>query len=591
MKRYPFVIILFTIVANTLHAQVKIGGAAEIPHASAVLELDGGNNRGLLLPRMRKMDIDAIQNPAEGLTIYATDEQAVYLRKSLVWEKQAPFSLPYSGSIQLPTSAFDIFNMYDQKSGHAIYGYAKAGTGLYGNTFNGYAVSGHALNIAGIGGMFTHNNGGAALVSNGKTGIGTSEPAALLHIDGNLDYPGNTIIIDDDDDPTIQFRKVGINKSYIRQEGNNLVFRPNADNSSGKVVLQSYNDGGWMFLDAAGDVSLGINPTGFSGTPLGSRMNIRDNAGINLTLDAPADNLVGPSLNFVNKIGNNTTVLSKIKANNLGLEITNPGVMTLINGGNTIWQRIGGLSNILELKSYYGWPTGDYADLHLRGRMAIGLDFANGGNSKPQAALDIGISSDLNPSGDDEAIRINGDNPIIRINSGNAEKAFLQLVENDFKIGTAAPNDPGRFIVRTNGSDRLWVDSAGYVTIGGRIGPTISGPYKLAVKGKIAATDFNVVATGSWPDYVFDPSYKLRSLEETEAYIKENKHLPNIPAAAVVEKEGFALGDMQKRMLEKIEELTLHLIEANKALKEFRSSSAREMEQLKQQVQALQAKK
>jgi hypothetical protein len=164
-------------------------------------------------------------------------------------------------------------------------------------------------------------------------------------------------------------------------------------------------------------------------------------------------------------------------------------------------------------------------------------------------------------------------------------------LDNDLKIGTVANNDPGRFIVRTNGFDRLWVDSVGYVTIGGKIGPTINGLYKLAVKGKIAATDFIVVATGSWPDYVFDPSYKLRSLEETEAYIKENKHLPNIPAAAVVEKEGFALGDMQKRMLEKIEELTLHLIEANKALKEFRSSSAREMEQLKQQVQALQAKK
>jgi hypothetical protein len=73
-----------------------------------------------------------------------------------------------------------------------------------------------------------------------------------------------------------------------------------------------------------------------------------------------------------------------------------------------------------------------------------------------------------------------------------------------------------------------------------------------------------VVASGSWPDYVFSPSYKLQSLEETEAFIKEHKHLPNIPAAAVVDKEGFALGDMQKRMMEKIEELTLYLIEANK---------------------------
>jgi hypothetical protein len=72
----------------------------------------------------------------------------------------------------------------------------------------------------------------------------------------------------------------------------------------------------------------------------------------------------------------------------------------------------------------------------------------------------------------------------------------------------------------------------------------------------------------------------LRSLEETESYINEHKHLPNIPAAAVVEKEGFALGDMQKRMMEKIEELTLYLIDAKK-----------EINTLKQQVQVLQANK
>jgi hypothetical protein len=163
-----------------------------------------------------------------------------------------------------------------------------------------------------------------------------------------------------------------------------------------------------------------------------------------------------------------------------------------------------------------------------------------------------------------EAIMINANDPLIRMKNNGVDKGFIQLAGNDIKIGTVSTNDPGRFVIRNNGLDRLWVDSVGYVTIGGKIGPTLNGPYKLAVKGKIAATDFNVVATGSWPDYVFSPSYKLRSIEETEAYINKHKHLPNIPAAAVVDKEGFALGDMQKRMMEKIEELTLYLIEANK---------------------------
>jgi len=89
-----------------------------------------------------------------------------------------------------------------------------------------------------------------------------------------------------------------------------------------------------------------------------------------------------------------------------------------------------------------------------------------------------------------------------------------------------------------------------------------------------------VVNTGSWPDYVFESGYQLRTLEETEAFIKLNKHLPNIPAAAVVEREGILLGDMQKRMMEKIEELTLYLIEANKQIKELNKKVA-QIEQVK----------
>ena len=588
MKQILVSAFLFLLFTN-VNAQVKIGGTPVAPVPSAVLELDGGNNRGLLLPRMRKMDIDAIVNPAEGLTIYATDQQAVYLRRSGNWVKMNgdadAFSLPYTKSFSLPNSHV-LWLTNNGSGGTAIQGVSDGnGYGVRGFTSTGMGTSGVSTDINGLGGYFLNSAGGRSLVSMNKTGIGTTSPDALLHVDGTT-TTGSTIIIDDDDDPTIQFRKAGINKSFIKQQGNDLVFRPNADNSSGKVVLQSSNDGTWMFLDAAGDVSLGINPAGFNGTPLGSRMNIKDNAGINLTLDAPSDNLVGPSLSFVNKVGNNTTVLSKILANNLGLEITNPGVMTLNNGGNIILKKPGSFEHVMDIRVQSGFPVGDYADILLKGRMGIGSAFTYPFNGQPQATLDIStlVGSDADPH---EAIRISGSNPIIRLTNGNSEKAFMQVVDNDFKVGTVATNNPGRYIIRTNGTDRLWVDSVGYVTIGGKIGPTLNGPYKLAVKGKIAATDFNVVATGSWPDYVFSPSYKLRSLEETEAYINEHKHLPNIPAAAVVDKEGFALGDMQKRMMEKVEELTLYLIEANKNI----HRQQKEIDQLKNQVIVLQGNK
>lgn len=93
---------------------------------------------------------------------------------------------------------------------------------------------------------------------------------------------------------------------------------------------------------------------------------------------------------------------------------------------------------------------------------------------------------------------------------------------------------------------------------------------KLAVNGTIKAKEI-IVSTNSthWPDYVFEDDYKLMSIKELENYIKLHKHLPNIPDAEVVEVEGISLGEMQKLQMEKIEELTLHLIVKDKQIEDL----------------------
>lgn len=87
--------------------------------------------------------------------------------------------------------------------------------------------------------------------------------------------------------------------------------------------------------------------------------------------------------------------------------------------------------------------------------------------------------------------------------------------------------------------------------------------YKLAVNGKIRAQEIKVEAS-PWPDYVFTKSYQLPTLQETERHIKEKGHLPGIPSAAEVKANGIDLGEMNAKLLQKTEELTLHLIEENK---------------------------
>ena len=108
--------------------------------------------------------------------------------------------------------------------------------------------------------------------------------------------------------------------------------------------------------------------------------------------------------------------------------------------------------------------------------------------------------------------------------------------------------------------------SNGIVSIGT---PTAPSGYKLAVGGKIVAEEIVVKLQGNWPDYVFGPDYKLPPLEDLEKYIKEFRHLPGLPSASKMSMEGIALGYINKLLLEKIEELTLYLIQANNRVEEL----------------------
>jgi len=94
---------------------------------------------------------------------------------------------------------------------------------------------------------------------------------------------------------------------------------------------------------------------------------------------------------------------------------------------------------------------------------------------------------------------------------------------------------------------------------------TVDPNYHLQVKGKIRTQEIKV-ENQNWPDYVFDPSYELQSLKVTERFIKENKHLPGIPSAKEVSVNGLNVGEMNSRLLQKIEELTLHIIEQDKRI-------------------------
>ena len=150
----------------------------------------------------------------------------------------------------------------------------------------------------------------------------------------------------------------------------------------------------------------------------------------------------------------------------------------------------------------------------------------------------------------------------------NNSDGISHIGENGNILSTRIGGTSAGFGTFSNTNMRIFCNSFSRIFVAaatGNVGIGTDNPtYKLSVLGNIRSNEV-VVETG-WADYVFDEKYKLPLLSDVEKFIQLNKHLPNIPTAAEIKKNGLSLGDTQKKMMEKIEELTLYMIEANKKI-------------------------
>lgn len=190
--------------------------------------------------------------------------------------------------------------------------------------------------------------------------------------------------------------------------------------------------------------------------------------------------------------------------------------------------------------------------------------------------------------------------PLFEIGIGsdvsNKDNAMTVLKNGDIGVGSSSPTakfhvngDAGggeAFRVQVDGSTKLSVSDQGGVAIGsftslqpanglyvsGNVGigtTNIATGYKLSVDGKVICEELRVELSSSWPDYVFANNYNLMPLKDLEKYINKHNHLPGILPASEIEKTGFEVGEMSNKLMEKVEELTLYLIDANKRIEQL----------------------
>ncbi len=436
--------------------------------------------------------------------------------------------LPGTATVPPGTTRHFIYSQGDWKQTSSSFLSSGNGWNLEGNLGTNEGI--HAIGTLDDQDLAIKTNGTerARVTSSGRMGIGVADPLGKLQVNGNATFSNPSIVIAD--------------SSTTNVGGGVLQFRSTAwDNQFNlKGSIGNLNDGGNSYLDFFFKSNTLMSLDGLGRLGIGV-----------LEPSYPLDIAVAGS--SLLRVKNSNTLTNNVHTNidfYTGDYVT--GRISTI-GQATNQARIG-------FSTGASFPGGAFI---LQERLTI----SNTGR--------IGINY-INPL---EQLEINGNATIFDDGFLEFGRGISGKETNAGKMGYGLFGDPGSLHIVGAGTlvenrkIRLWAEGGttlqggayviGNISIGT---PDVPVGYQLAVKGKIIAEEVRCQLFADWPDYVFHQDYKLMSIDDLQKEIDRLGHLPGIPSAKEIDDAGVDLGDMQVRMMEKIEQLTLYIIELNEKI-------------------------
>jgi hypothetical protein len=367
------------------------------------------------------------------------------------------------------------------------------------------------------------------LPNNGKVGIGTTTPTEYLEVKGNIKVDSCVIIRD-----SLIVEKDGhIGKDFL-VEGNSIV--------KGEI-------------------------TGYNGLKIEEgNTKLQNNLRVEKNVKVLGNQRIDGFLRLPN--------LNENSGNNLDLLLVNGGGKVFKSGSGFVEQ----LSNMLYQKECFQLPDGTYPSPTWRNKPGV---VYVGAPCPPDARVGIRTQHP------DAVLQVNGNahfNKEAWFDSHVLVKDYLKVGGASIWLGNADQSTGSDNNIYATGGDlflqsnnnlthtRINAFNSGSVVIGNIPSPE----HKLEVAGTIRACKL-IAEANAWCDYVFDPSYQLRSLYDVKSFIQKNHHLPEVPSTKEIEETGVDVVEMETILLKKVEELTLYMIELN----EKNDKLQKEIEELK----------